>query len=129
MAGKEALRFSVAGEKFAVPEASEVIAVEGFTPLPGAPPHLPGVCLVRGEVVPLVDLSALAGKGPHPTAKVVVARTDKGALAFYAEAVSGLEPLPADRAPLAPSGLKRFLAASEGVTSVDVSGLLNHFSR
>ena len=128
-AAKEALWFSVAGQPFAVPEAAEVLAVSGFTALPGAPAHLPGVCLVRGEVVPVVDLSALTGNGAHPTGRVVVARTSRGALAFYAEGVAGLEPLDGSGAPLSNSGLKRYLTDLGGVLAVDVLGLLAHFSR
>lgn len=42
----------------------EVISLPEITPLPTSPPVFLGLCNVRGDVIPILDTSALLGRGP-----------------------------------------------------------------
>ena len=56
-------------DTYAVRAASvrEVIPSPEVTPLPGSGPVFLGVCNVRGDIVPILDTSALLGLGVGPT--------------------------------------------------------------
>jgi purine-binding chemotaxis protein CheW len=56
----------------------EVIPAPEVTPLPGSGPVFLGVCNVRGDIVPILDTSALLGlgTGPTPSHAVIVQALD-----------------------------------------------------
>ena len=57
----------------------EVILSPGVTPLPGSASIVLGVCNVRGDIVPIIDTSALLGLGAGPTpSHVVIVRVPDG---------------------------------------------------
>ncbi len=58
------LSFQVAGECYAVGilDVKEIVGVVGMTRVPMAPAHIRGVINLRGNVVPVIDLSARLGK-------------------------------------------------------------------
>jgi purine-binding chemotaxis protein CheW len=60
------------------------------TPIPGAPSFVDGLAIIRGEPVPVVDLSRFLGATTtHPT-RLVCLRTDRGRLALAVDEVQGL---------------------------------------
>lgn len=60
------VRVRVAGEHYALPveRVLEVAETGAVTPVPGAPAHIVGVRNLRGEVLPVVDLTSAIGLGP-----------------------------------------------------------------
>ena len=57
------VRLQVGSEAYAVPveQVSEVAALGPVRPVPGSGPELVGVCNLRGQIVPVVDLALLLG--------------------------------------------------------------------
>jgi purine-binding chemotaxis protein CheW len=86
---------AVAGDRFAT-EASlihEVVRLPPITPLPGAPPFLLGIIAHRGEVLPVLDVSRVLGRGetrPGSRSRVAVARVDGMAVALLTDSLIGL---------------------------------------
>jgi purine-binding chemotaxis protein CheW len=74
------LRFSVAGEGYAIPLLSvrEVVAMPSVTPLPRSPAHLMGVMTLRGQVIPVIDLIKLLNMAPGSSREVSVIICDEG---------------------------------------------------
>jgi purine-binding chemotaxis protein CheW len=73
--------FRLGEQSFAVPIAQvrEVVAAGELTPMPGWPPYLAGVLVLRGAVLPVVELRTLlelAGEAPARRQVVVVERPD-----------------------------------------------------
>jgi purine-binding chemotaxis protein CheW len=109
-----------ADELFALPGPAvrEVARWRAPTPVPGAPPVIPGIISQRGVVLPVVDLRlalGLAAAPPERAARLVVLQHEAVDLALFVDAVLDLVPIaPADRAP-PPAGLDpsraRLLAA------------------
>jgi purine-binding chemotaxis protein CheW len=71
------LLFRIASEAYAVGvvETSEVLEYRPPTPVPGAPPWVPGLLAIRGKPVPVVDLAAKFGipdRRPGDSACIVV---------------------------------------------------------
>jgi len=62
--------FNVAGAQYVIP-AADVLQMESFTSatkVPGAPPYVAGLVLIRGRVVPVIDVRARFGLPPvEPT--------------------------------------------------------------
>jgi purine-binding chemotaxis protein CheW len=69
--GTQCLTFSVAGERFAVGilDIREIIEVGAMTSLPLAPEFIRGVVNLRGNVLPVVDLSVRLGRERQDTTK------------------------------------------------------------
>jgi purine-binding chemotaxis protein CheW len=101
------LLIQLAGELYALPSASvrEVIRYRAYTPVPGAPPMLPGVLNQRGQILPVVELSPLLGLERAPLSRstrlVMVSHTDidmallvEQVLDLTSRPVEGVEPLP-----------------------------------
>ncbi|RKG98012.1 chemotaxis protein CheW [Corallococcus sp. CA047B] len=61
---REVVRFRAAGQSYALESRFilEVMRAPELTPLPGAPPLLRGLTLLRGEVLPVVELAPLFGR-------------------------------------------------------------------
>jgi purine-binding chemotaxis protein CheW len=91
----ELFRVSIAGEPFAI-EAGlihEVVRAPPITPLPGAPAFLAGVAAHRGDVLAVVDLAQLLGRGAtglSGRSRMAIARADGMVVAVLADEVLGL---------------------------------------
>jgi len=96
-------------ERFAV-EAGlvhEVVRLPPITPLPGSPPFLLGVAAHRGEVLPVVDLARLMGRGEarlHQRSRVAVVRFEGMVMALLADQIEGLTRIPSTLLQPAPVG-------------------------
>lgn len=106
----DVLLFELGGELYALPSASvrEVVRYRAYTPVPGAPPSLPGILNQRGTIVPVVVLAALLGiASPLPTraTRLVLAVHDEIDMALLAERVLDLLALPIDTLAPVPSAL------------------------
>lgn len=71
------LAFVVGGRRFALPLArlEEVIAPPPTVAVPFAEPHVTGICAVRGEIVPVLDLRRVLGVrsfAPGDRARILV---------------------------------------------------------
>lgn len=91
----EMFRLRVAGAAFAVDSGliQEVVRIPLITPLPGAPAFLVGVAGHRGDVVPIVDLARLLGRGETALgsrSRMAMARADGMAVGLLADEVLGL---------------------------------------
>jgi chemotaxis signal transduction protein len=105
----EFFRVDVRGSAFAVDAAliQEVVRTPPLTPLPGAPAFLVGVAAHRGDVLAVVDLARLLGRGEtqvHARSRMAVARVDGMAVGLIADAVLGLAAFPARLVQPAPVG-------------------------
>ena len=106
----DVLLIELAGELYALPSASvrEVVRYRDYTPVPGAPPSLPGILNQRGTIMAVVDLALLLGlASPPPTraTRLVLAAHDEIDLALLAERVVDLVALPIDTIDPVPTGL------------------------
>lgn len=87
VAGGSQMTVRAAGRTIALPAASvrEVTRLPRLTRVPQAPPSLMGLASLRGDVVPVVSLSALLGEtAGAPTRVVVIERGDPIGLAVDA---------------------------------------------
>jgi chemotaxis signal transduction protein len=90
------LPMRVAGEDCALPALAveEILGTRRVVPIPGAPPHLPGVVAWRGRAVALLDLGVLLGKPrlvpDAPIERIVVIALADGSLALPAEWVEAV---------------------------------------
>ncbi|RKG99078.1 chemotaxis protein CheW [Corallococcus sp. CA053C] len=101
---REVLRFRAAGQTYALESRFilEVMRAPELTPLPGAPPLLRGLTLLRGEVLPVVELAPLFGRpASQAQGPVVVVGTTRPELGLRTDEVTevavltGTELLPA----------------------------------
>jgi purine-binding chemotaxis protein CheW len=95
----ELFRIEIAGTAFAVEAGlvQEVVRTPPITPLPGAPPFLVGVASHRGDVVAIVDLARLLGRGEtqvRERSRLAVARSEGMIVGLLADEVLGLVKLP-----------------------------------
>lgn len=75
--------FHIGQDRYALPLAAvlRVLPLARLKELPGAPPWVPGLLDLRGEAVPVVDLSALAGRQPGPArhdTRILLVETEAG---------------------------------------------------
>lgn len=86
------LVFASGPHRYAAPAplALEVVVAPSLTRIPGAPVHLQGIFIHRGEVIPVVDLSLYMGRGAQACERAVLLRLPQGPLAFSAREVVGL---------------------------------------
>jgi purine-binding chemotaxis protein CheW len=117
----EFLAFELAGESYAVPIdlVREIVKVPPITEVPRSQPGLLGVMNVRGEMVPVYDVSARLGLAPKPklvrgpkdverAARVVLLRDPAGDAGVLVDGVSGVLKLAASKVETPPNlGLER----------------------
>ncbi|WP_224244849.1 chemotaxis protein CheW [Hyalangium gracile] len=90
----EVARFHSAGQAYALETrfVHEVLRAPELTPLPGAPPLLRGLTLLRGEVLPVVELAPLFGRPASGLGAVVLtvgaSRADLGVCVETVEEVT-----------------------------------------
>lgn len=106
----DVLLFLLADELYAIPSTSvrEVVRYRVFTPVPGAPPTLPGIMSQRGLILPVVELRPLLGlesrEITRATRLVIVSHSEID-MALLVESVLDLIVLPAAVVEPAPAAL------------------------
>jgi purine-binding chemotaxis protein CheW len=65
-------------------------------PVPGMPPFLAGLALVRGAPLPVVDAGALIGPGGTPAARFVTLQVGSRQVVLAVQEVIGIRAVPAD---------------------------------
>ncbi len=98
-AASQTLICSVGGTLCSLPLSA---VVETFRPLrvemvAGAPPFVLGLSIVRGEPVPVVDLSRLLNGHAGTPTRFVVVKADDRHVALAVDEVVGIRPIAADR--------------------------------
>jgi purine-binding chemotaxis protein CheW len=104
----DVLLFRLDRELYAIMSSSvrEVARYRAYTPVPGAPPTLPGIISQRGMILPIVELHPLLGLEPAEitrSARLVIVVHNEIGMALLVEAVLDLvaisarsiEPVPA----------------------------------
>lgn len=97
------LGFTLDGDRFLAPQADvrEVLEVPLLARVPGARTWLLGLANVRGDLVPVVDLGALLGRGQtprRPTNRMILLNDDQLTAGFLVESVAGFRRFaPADQ--------------------------------
>ena len=124
------LVFASGADWYAVPaeRASEIVAVDKLTPLPAAPPHVLGVFVHRGEVIPLIDLVLLRTGAVGVGSRAVVVRCERGAYALTVTRVLGVSAVGESSTAMGDEGVLAHLrgpvrADDAEVALVDVEGL------
>ena len=87
----------VVGERYAldVGQVLEITPLAGLTPVPGAPGAVRGVCNIRGEVLPVLNLARLLGLGEdNGAAQMVVTDLGGERTALAVDAVLDVGPAP-----------------------------------
>lgn len=101
----------------------EVLRAPALTPLPGAPERLRGLCLLRGEVLPLVELAPLFGR-PVTGALGFVLVVGEGRPELGLCAASAEEVAPLERGALLPVPPSISPEGRELVLGIDRDGLI-----
>lgn len=94
-----AVVFSCNGEQFAFrfEHVAEVLESGAVTPVPGAPPEMPGVFLLRGTPLPLISMrSLLFGGTGLPTPYTLVVVLNGFRVGLLVERVSGIQRFDSD---------------------------------
>lgn len=77
-----------------VPHVVETMRPLPVAPVASAPDFVLGASLIRGEVLPVVDVGALVGaKEPPASTRYIVVRAGQGRVALAVEAVLGIRAL------------------------------------
>ncbi|ACL25281.1 MULTISPECIES: chemotaxis protein CheW [Chloroflexus] len=92
---KEYLLFRLTNELYALPGKAvrEVMRWHTPTPIPGAPPLLPGLLNQRGQILPVIDLRLLLGlpaTAPDRATRLIWVHQDDIDAALLADAVDDL---------------------------------------
>jgi purine-binding chemotaxis protein CheW len=106
---REMVRFRAAGQAYALESRFilEVMRAPEITLLPGAPPLLRGLTLLRGEVLPVVELAPLFGRSAaNGTGPVLVVGTTRAELGLRTDEVSEVTVLAATELLAAPASLE-----------------------
>ncbi|HXG38435.1 MAG TPA: chemotaxis protein CheW [Bacteroidota bacterium] len=91
--------FTLDDQRYAVmlERVERVIRAVEPTPLPEAPPIIPGVINLAGKVVPLVDVRkrlGMPGRELDPADHLIIARTPRRIVALAVDAVTGIMTCP-----------------------------------
>jgi purine-binding chemotaxis protein CheW len=102
--------FELRGQELALPidEVRETLPIQPITRVVLTPPALAGVFSLRGDIVPVIDLSVLLGLGRTETtdsSRIVVIDHDRGAAAMVVDRLRDLRTLEqtGDTPPLEPA--------------------------
>jgi purine-binding chemotaxis protein CheW len=101
-ATRSLVRFRVGEAELAILASTvdEVISRTEMTPIPCAPPHVPGLIAYRGEALPLFDLASFVGLDPAPSereSRILVVRSAIYRVGILCDEVSGVLQVPASR--------------------------------
>lgn len=90
------VRVRVAAEHYALPVADvlEVAELGEVTPVPGAGPAVLGVCNLRGQVLPVVDLANVFALPTSEPRRMVIAEQGGRKAGLAVDSVAGVEQLP-----------------------------------
>ena len=92
------MTFSLGNEKYAfdLDFMKKIRWAEGITPVPGLPPHIPGIINLRGEIISVVDLRALLGiSSKIPSKATIMVTSLKGVdVGFLVDGVDEIIDLP-----------------------------------
>jgi purine-binding chemotaxis protein CheW len=122
------VRVRVAAENYALPVADvlEVAELGEVTPIPGAGTAVLGVCNLRGQVLPVIDLATVFGLPASGQARVVIAERGGRKAGLAVESVAGVEQLPdATEGVESPHLVGAALADGALVGVVDVGSVLD----
>lgn len=91
----EVLAFQLAGETYGldIRELAEILLPRTPTPLPRTQPFLLGVLILRGEVLPVLDLAARLGLPPGTqsrASRILVVRDGEDRVGFRVDRVRGV---------------------------------------
>jgi purine-binding chemotaxis protein CheW len=131
------LVFACGSSLYAVPSdtAAEVVNLPALTRVPGAPAHLLGVFAHRGEVLPVVDVARLLGRGAEEAfRRAVLVRAPRGAVALTASKVLGVSALEGSLEPLGDAGVLQHLrgparAPAGEVAVIDTAAFVDFLSQ
>jgi purine-binding chemotaxis protein CheW len=93
--GREFIAFRIGGQEFTV-NIMSVREIRGWTPatpMPHTPSYMRGVINLRGEVLPIIDLSARLGMKPSeasPRHVIIVAQVREKIVGLLVDAVSDI---------------------------------------
>ncbi|MDD1687569.1 chemotaxis protein CheW [Methanoregula sp.] len=98
----EVLRFRLAYREYAIDmqHIREVVLTGKITPVPGTPDYISGICMVRGEIISLVDLRVLLSipeKGLTDLNRVIVLSDNKFSFGILADHITGIGMVELDR--------------------------------
>lgn len=122
----------------AATEVAEVVAVPVVTRVPAAPPHVLGLAMLRGRLVPVIDLELVVTGRATPRlerGRAIVAHHGDVEVAIVAVATRGLIGLADGDAAGEPGGerpawIAREVAAGDALYAViDVAALITHALR
>lgn len=123
----EILKFRLVYQEYAVEMrfVREVVLTREITPVPGTPDHVIGVCPVRGEIIPLVDLRVLLSipeKGLTDLNQVIVLSDGIITFGILADQITGIRTIPVDKIQTTDS----FLSSGKPgfFLGVDLTGLI-----
>lgn len=122
---REMVRFRAAGQLYALESRFilEVMRAPELTLLPGSPPLLRGLTLLRGEVLPVVELAPLFGRpSAQGTGPVLVVGTARAELGLRTDEVMEVAVLTVTELLPAPSSLEE--EAGARVSGVSPDGTL-----
>jgi len=114
-----------------VPTLREIVGATPVAPLPGLPPYLCGLATVRGELMSVVDVGELHGRGKTGAgAFFAFVESSRGAVALHVEAVVGARDIFEDEvasalAPVEGDGGLTLLVTKDRVRVIDVERLLS----
>jgi purine-binding chemotaxis protein CheW len=103
----EVLKFRLAYHEYAIgmQHIREVILTGEITPVPGTPDYISGICVVRGEIISLVDLRVLLSipeRGLTDLNRVIVLTDHTLTFGILADQITGIGSIGRDR--IAPAG-------------------------
>ena len=86
----------IGSERYAVPveHVLEVMPAVGVTPVPGAPPEVLGVCNVRGQIIPVLQLATALRLSESVAARIVIVEHDARRAGLAVDDVIDVAPLP-----------------------------------
>jgi purine-binding chemotaxis protein CheW len=79
-----------------LPHVVETMRPLPISPIPGTPPFVAGLAIIRGAAVPVVDLARLLGATDSKPKRFVSMTTQRGRIALAVDQVEGVRSLPPD---------------------------------
>lgn len=121
------LRFRLMYREYAIEMqyVREVVLSREITPVPGTPDHVIGICQVRGEIIPLVDLRVLLSvteRGLTDFNQVIVLTDGNITFGILADQITGIRTIPAYH--IKAGGTGDSLGKHEYILGVDTQDLL-----
>jgi purine-binding chemotaxis protein CheW len=90
------VRVGIGPEHYALPvdRVLEVAELGDLTPVPGSPPETMGVCNLRGQVIPVMDLAMVLDLPQGTPARIVVVELDQRRAGLAVDSVVDVGGLP-----------------------------------